>query len=103
MVVVDSVPKVERHVAEVAIVRVLLKIDDVTGANRRDDLLCNGRLARARAPADTDYHSVVIIAKYRTYRTYKTYVSALTIRGITPTISSVSCFPARSPTAITSP
>jgi hypothetical protein len=60
MVVVDSVPKVERHIAEVALVRVLLKIDDVTGANRRDDLLRNGRLARARAPADTDYHSVIV-------------------------------------------
>src|SRR5258708_32070214 len=60
MVVVDSVPKVERHVAEVSIVRVLLKINDVTGANRSDDLLRNGRLARSRTPADTDYHSVIV-------------------------------------------
>ena len=39
---------------------------------------------------------------YRNDRTYRTYESAVTIRGITRTINSDSCFPARSPTVMTS-
>lgn len=58
---VDSMSKVQRHVTEVAVIRILLEIHDVLGADRRDDLLRYGSLTRAGPATDADNHSVVIV------------------------------------------
>src|SRR5437763_7096596 len=64
---VDFVPQLKRHIAEVAIVSVLLQINHIAGADRSDDLLRNRRLAGTRAATyanDHKKHSNMLTGRY---------------------------------------
>src|SRR5262249_22034997 len=53
---VDSVPQLDRHIAEVAIIGILLQIDNVRSADRLYNPMSNGCLPRSRPTGNSDHH-----------------------------------------------
>src|SRR5262249_11357324 len=56
MIEINLMLQLKRHVAEISIIGVLLEINDILRAHRRNNLLRNGSLTGTGPTANTYYH-----------------------------------------------
>src|SRR5687767_4511906 len=80
MIKIRLVPFIQRHIGEVAVIRVLLDKHNIPRADRLDDLPRYRCLARTCSPADADYHFYTLPQRRRDAEKCEQKLSSLRLR-----------------------